>query len=153
HEKHPEVGVYLANNILDDLLHGVYDDEEKTIIKSEVLHCILAHHNTIKPLTIEASIVKVADALDISKGRALMPFNGTEINTHSVSSMAIDKVEISTSDEKPIVVEIVMNDSAGVFHIKEILTQKLKDSELSKYVKIICVIKKGLKKEKIVFEL
>jgi metal-dependent HD superfamily phosphatase/phosphodiesterase len=152
-EKHGEMGVYLANNILDDLLEGVYEDEEKTIIKSEVLHCILVHHNTLKPLTLEASIVKVADALDMAKGRARIPYNANEIDAHSVSALAIDKVNITTSDEKPIVIEVVMNDSAGVFKIKELLNQKLKDSHLERYVKIIGVIKKGSNKEKIVFEL
>lgn len=152
HEKHGETGVYLANNLLDELLEGLYNEEEKAIIKSEILHCILVHHNTMKPLTVEASILKVADALDMSKGRAIVQVPGN-IDTHSWSAMAIEKVIISTSDEKPIVIEVVMNDSAGIFNIKSLIADKLKDSELEKYVKIIGVMKKGLKKEKVVFEL
>ena len=152
-EKHSEIGVYLANELLEEILEGVYGEEEKAIVKSEVLHCILSHHNVVQPLTMEASIVKVADSLDMPANMGAPLYLPSDMDTKKLSALAIEKVEISTSDEKPVVIEIVLKDIAGVMQIKSLISDRLKGSALEKYVKIIGIIKKGRKKEEVVFEL
>jgi len=62
---HETYSLFLANN----LLHQIIDFlpvEERTIVISEVLHSIISHRSDGKPLTLEAGIVRVADALDMS---------------------------------------------------------------------------------------
>ena len=48
-----------------------------------------------QPFTIEGAIVRVADALDMAKGRARLPFEAGETNIHSLSAYAIESVTIS----------------------------------------------------------
>src|SRR5574341_1127085 len=71
-EGHEEFSLFLANSILHHLLDFL-PVEEKTIVTSEVLHAIIAHRSGGKPNTVEAGIVRVADALDMSEGRSRIP--------------------------------------------------------------------------------
>ena len=125
---------------MDELLKGMYAEEEKAIIKSEVLHCIITHNSSVNPLTLEAAIVRVADALDLSEGRAKIPFAAGTRDAHAISSMAIKDVSISTSEEKPIVVSVVMGSHAGIFQIDKLLESKVKGSELEKHLRIEAIV-------------
>ena len=58
---------------------------------SEVLHAVLTHHEPSYPQTLEAGIVKVADALDMEKGRARIPYQEGRLNIHSISALAISE--------------------------------------------------------------
>ena len=148
-EKHDEIGVSIAYPLLQEILNGIYDEEKKAIITSEVLHAILMHDRNIKPLTVEAGILRIADGLDMEKGRARIPFNAGKINIHSVSAMAIDKVEIREGKDKPIEVTIKMNNSAGIFQVDELLKQKINISGLREYIKVNVEIS-GEKEEKLI---
>ncbi len=137
-KEHPLLSVIVANPLLDELLRGIYDDDELMIVKSEVLHCLFTHEKNRNPLTMEASVIRLADALDMEEGRARIPFNnGGDLSIHAVSAMAIERVFIEKgTDKKPIRVFIKMKNSAGIFQITELLAAKLKDSLLKDYVKI-----------------
>ena len=65
------------------------------------------------PLTVEAGIVRVADALDMARGRSRVPFEAGRHNIHSLSAYAIDEVKISPGEERAVRVEIAMSNSAG----------------------------------------
>jgi len=134
-EGHEEFSLFLANNILHQILEFL-PVEERTIVTSEVLHAIIAHRSGGKPYTIEAGIVRVADALDISQGRSRIPYQAGYVDIYSVSAAAIDKVEILEGEEKPIQINILMNNSAGLFQVDELLKKKLVGSGIEKYVKI-----------------
>jgi uncharacterized protein len=132
-EGHEGFSLFLANN----LLHRILDFlpiEERTIVTSETLHAIIAHRSGGKPYTIEAGIVRVADALDMSEGRSRIPYQAGKIDIHSVSAAAIDRVEIAEGTEKPIQINIWMNNMAGIFQVDELLKQKLIGSGIEKYV-------------------
>ncbi|NIA03938.1 MAG: phosphohydrolase [Nitrospiraceae bacterium] len=136
-QNHPLLSVIIANPVLTRLLRGVYPDDYAAIIKSEVLHSIYTHEKGSKPLTLEAGVLRLADALDMESGRARIPFRAGDLSIHAVSAMAIERVIIEEGDaKKPIVVTIKMKNSAGIFQITELLVAKLKDSSLKKYVKI-----------------
>ncbi len=137
---HSLSSTYIAIPILDELLKGIYPEEEKTIIKSEVLHCIVTHDSNAEPLTVEASVVRIADALDLTKGRAKIPFSVGTTDTHVISAMAIKDLNIRTSSEKPIVIDITMGNSAGIFQIEKLLKSKIKGSKLENDVKIEATI-------------
>ena len=65
---HEAYSLFLAADKLGDLLAGVYDEPERSVIAAEAMHAIIAHRRRGDPLTIEAGIVRVADALDMAAG-------------------------------------------------------------------------------------
>ena len=73
-EGHEDFSLFLAEPKMRELLDGIYEEPELTVITSEVLQAITSHREYGKPLTIEAGIVRVADALDMAKGRSRIPF-------------------------------------------------------------------------------
>lgn len=141
-EGHEGYSLFLANGILHRILDFLPVDE-RTIVISETLHAIIAHRSGGKPYTIEAGIVRVADALDMSEGRSRIPYQAGKIDIHSVSAAAIDRVEIQEGEEKPIQINIWMNSSAGIFQVDELLRQKLLGSGIEKYVKVDAYIREG----------
>ena len=88
-------------------------------------------------LTLEAGVVKVADALDMSEGRSRIPFEAGSINIHSVSAMAVDSVSIEKGEERPVRIAVTLNSSAGIFQVDELLKRKLRNSTLVPYVEVV----------------
>ena len=138
HEAH---SVPLAYARLREWLPGIYAEPEATIVTSETLHAIAAHQAEARPLTIEAGVVKVADALDMSKGRSRIPFEAGALNIHAVSAAAVEEVVLKRGETKPIRVEVIMNNSAGVFQLDELLKRKLQHSTIARYVEVFATIR------------
>jgi hypothetical protein len=149
-KNHESFGVGIAYHILNDLLSD-YPEKEKFILISEILHAIISHQKENKTLTKEAGVVKIADALDMEKGRARIPFDIGEVNIHSVSALAIDKIDILKGRGKPILIKIYMSNSAGIFQVDELLKNKIKNSGLENYIEVIAEIK-GETEKKIIRE-
>jgi metal-dependent HD superfamily phosphatase/phosphodiesterase len=146
---HEGYSLFIANNILKEIL-SFMDTQERVIVTSETLHAIISHRSDGKPLTVEAGIVRVADALDISEGRSRVSYEKGIIDIYNISATAIDSVEIKEGDEELINILITMNNSSGIFQVDELLKKKLKGSGIEKYVKIKAVVKgdeKSLVKE------
>lgn len=144
-EGHEEFSLFLAN----DILHRTLDFlplEERTIIASEVLHAIISHRSGGDPYTIEAGIVRVADALDMSQGRSRIPYEGGNVDIYSVSAAAIDNVEISEGTDRPIHINILMNNSAGLFQVDELLKRKLQGSGIEDHVKVRAIVEREKEK-------
>jgi len=137
-DDHENLAIIIALPLLNGLLKGVYGNETRTIVISEVCHAIKSHEYSSNPLTLEAGIVKIADALDMEEGRARIPFLKGSVSIHSISALSIKKVRIreGKDDEKLIVIEIEMMNSAGIFQIDDLLEEKLKHSGLEDYVSI-----------------
>jgi hypothetical protein len=146
---HAMLGVNLALQLIDSLLEDIYKINEKTIIKSEVMHCILMHVTDSNPLTVEAGLVKVADALDMEEGRARISYSKGMIDTHSVSALAIKKVEIISSFRKPIVINVLMSNSAGLFQVKDLLQAKVQKSGIEKYIEVVTKIDRTISAEEV----
>lgn len=143
---HEQYSLFLTNN----LLHQVLDFmpvEEKTIVISEVLHAIISHRKNGNPVTIEAGIVRVSDALDMSKGRSRIPYEEGRVTIHSVSAAAIDNVEITEGEDKPIQINITMNNSAGLFQLDELLRKKIHGSGIEKYISVRAFIDQKTEKK------
>jgi uncharacterized protein len=137
---HEELSVVLAAPLIDSLLEGLYDERIRTLLKAEILHAVLTHQRDIPPLTLEAGVVKVADALDMEAGRARIPFTTGTPTIHSVSAMAIRKVRLSAGEKKPIRIAIEMTNSAGIYQLDTLLREKLKNSTLAPYVEVMAEI-------------
>ncbi|MFQ5342543.1 MAG: HD domain-containing protein [Anaerolineae bacterium] len=150
-DNHEQYSLIMAEPEGRRLLSGVYKEPELTTIVSEVLHAVIAHRWDVSCLTLEAGAVKVADALDITKGRSRIPFEAGSTNIHSVSAAAIDDVHIGPGDDMPICIEIRMSNSAGIFQIDELLRRKLRNSTLAPYVQVLARIEGETEKRLVPF--
>ena len=137
---HELYGALLASGLIEKFLQQIYSEEERTIILSEVLHAIVSHEEPRRPLTIEAGFVRVADALDMEKGRARIPFQSGKVDIHSVSALAIEKVDIQQGDKMPVTIKITMSNSAGIFQIDELLKPRIENSGLKNYIHVVAEI-------------
>ncbi len=137
---HEMYSAMLAKEFIERCLSDVYPEEERAVITSEVLHCIVAHERPNLPLTVEAGIVGIADALDMEAGRARIPFQSGKIDIHAVSALSIEKVEIVEGGKKPITISIRMSNSAGVFQIDELLKPRIEISGLQQYFHVVAEI-------------
>ena len=146
---HEKYSVLIALEFIEKCLTPIYSEEERAIIISEVLHAIVAHEQPNKPLTVEAGIVGIADALDMEAGRARIPFRSGKIDIHAVSALSIEKVEIMEGEEKPVTIKITMSNSAGVFQIDELLKPRIEKSGLQEYFHVVAEIT-GEKERKII---
>ncbi|USZ68689.1 HD domain-containing protein [Halorussus salilacus] len=140
-DDHAYWSIPLAADLLDRILpeFDFYDRKDAVRVKGEVLHAILCHHTEEDPLTTEAGVVRVADALDMEEGRSRIPYEqgGRGINT--VSSQAIRRVSLMSGDAVPVLVEIEMLNAAGVFQVDNLLKAKLRDSGLEDDIRIVAV--------------
>jgi uncharacterized protein len=137
---HEDFSLFLADPKARQLLGGLYEEPELTVIASEVLHQITSHREYGRPLTLEAGILRVADALDMAKGRSRIPFEHGRVSIHSLSAAAIEDVTISDGAERPVLIEILMNNSSGIYQVDGLLKAKLRGSGLEPYVEVIAHI-------------
>ena len=137
---HEEYSLFLAADKLPALLDGIYSEPERSVVVAEALHAIIGHRRRGDPMTIEAGTVRVADALDLAKGRSRVPFETRRPNIHSLSAAAIDEVTISAARDRAVRVEIAMNNSAGVFQVDELLATKMRGSGLEEHVEVVARI-------------
>ena len=107
---------------------------------SEVLQSITSHRADGEPLSIEAGVLRVADALDLAEGRSRIPFERGSVSIHSLSAAAIDEVRITDGESSPVMVEIVMNNSSGIYQVDGLLKAKLRGSGLEPYVEVVARI-------------
>lgn len=142
---HESYSLFLANNLLHQIIDFLPVDE-KTIVISETLHAIISHRSDGKPLTLEAGVVRVADALDMSKGRSRIAYESEKIDIYSVSAAAIEKVDIEEGKEKPIQLNILMNNSAGIFQLDELLKKKIIGSGIETYIDVHAYINQKTEK-------
>jgi len=133
---HEVMSTVFTAPIIKRLTEGIYKSPEKTIVKFEILHAIYSHEPNVTPLTIEGGVMKVADSLDMEKGRARVPYRIGSVNIHSLSAMAIEKVEIKEGEERPIKVIIHMSNPAGIFQVDDLLREKMQTSGVEKFFTI-----------------
>src|SRR6476659_214564 len=95
---HEDFSLFLAEPKLRELLDGIYDEPDRTVIVSEVLQAIISHRADGQPLSLEAGILRVADALDMAKGRSRIPFERGQVSIHSLSAAAIEEITITDGE-------------------------------------------------------
>jgi hypothetical protein len=137
---HEDFSLFLSEPKIRELLAGIYEEPDLTVVTSEVLQAIISHRADGEPLTVDAGIVRVADALDMEKGRSRIGFEKGSISMHSLSAAAIDDVKIEDGEDRPIKIEIRMNNSSGIFQVDGLLKAKLRGSGLEPYVEVVAHI-------------
>jgi len=133
---HESFSLFIAERKLREILPQLYGPREETILRSEILHAIISHRSGGKPLTLEAGVVRIADALDMAKGRSRIPFSAGSLSIHSVSAAAVESVTIERGEEKPIRVTVELSNSAGLFQLDQLLREKLNGSGLEVHLEI-----------------
>ena len=137
---HEDWSLFLAEPKLRELLADLYEEPDRTVIVCEVLQAITSHRADGQPLSLEAGVLRVADALDMAKGRSRIPFERGSVSIHSLSAAAIDEVRIADGQTRPVMVEIVMNNSSGIYQVDGLLKAKLQGSGLEPYVEVVARI-------------
>lgn len=134
-EGHEGFSLFIARDLLKDIL-SFLPNEDRVVVTSEILHAIISHRANGKPSTIEAGIVRIADALDMGKGRARITYKRGEINIFSVSDSAISSVDVTEGEERPLKIKIVMANPAGIFQVDDLMKEKIKGSGLESYTEV-----------------
>ncbi len=137
---HEAYSLFLTADRLGGLLAPVYEEPERSVIVSEAMHAVISHRSRGAPFTIEGAIVRVADALDMAKGRSRIPFEAGQQNIHALSNYAIDEVRISAGEDKAVRVEVAMNNSAGIYQVDEGLGTKLRGTPLEQHFEVVARI-------------
>jgi metal-dependent HD superfamily phosphatase/phosphodiesterase len=137
---HEAYSLFLAADKLGELLERCYDEPERSVVVAEAMHAIIGHRRRGAPFTVEAGVVRVADALDMAEGRSRVALEGRRANIHSLSAAAIDEVRIDPGEDRAVLIEIAMNNSAGIFQVDELLATKLRGSGLEDYVEVVARI-------------
>src|SRR6059036_2878959 len=145
-ENHHILSVGLAAQIIPRLLQGVYDDKERAVITAETLHAIYAHESEIPQFTLEAGVVRVADALDMKEGRARIPFTAGKKDIHALSAMSIRDVKIRKSKQKPVIVEISMYNESGIFQVDQLLRKKIAGTKLEGFIEVVAQVENQQRK-------
>jgi metal-dependent HD superfamily phosphatase/phosphodiesterase len=138
--EHEAYSLFLASGALDRLLAASYREPQRTIVASEILHAIIGHRRRGEPYTLEAGVVRVADALDMAQGRTRIPLEAGQEGIHSISAAAIDEVRIESGSERPVKVEIELNNSAGIFQLDDLLATKIRGTPLEGKLEVIAKI-------------
>jgi uncharacterized protein len=137
---HEAYSLFLAQDRLQDLLADVYKEPERTVVIAEILQAIIGHRRRGEPYTVEAGVVRVADALDMAEGRSRIPVEGGRYGIHALSAAAIDEVRIESGEERAVRIEIEMNNSAGIFQVDDLLATKLRGTPLEGHVEVIAQV-------------
>jgi metal-dependent HD superfamily phosphatase/phosphodiesterase len=133
---HEAFSLFIAQDKLRDILPRVYDERHATLLRAEILHAIISHRSGGKPLTLEAGVVRIADALDMAKGRSRISFSSGSLSIHSVSAAAIEGITLERGAEKAICVTVEMSNSAGLFQLDQLLREKIKGSGLEEHLEV-----------------
>jgi uncharacterized protein len=99
-----------------------------------VLLAIAAHHGQTRCLTLEAGILKLADALDMTAGR-VRPLTTTQPVNNSDSP--VTEVLIKKGTNKPIKVEMHLSRSTDQAHLEEAVILRLQGSPLFALVEVV----------------
>ncbi|MEY2442168.1 MAG: uncharacterized protein QOJ46_1594 [bacterium] len=137
---HEAYSLFMTADKLGGLLEPIYDEPERSIVVAETMHAIISHRSKGAPFTIEGAILRVADALDMARGRSRVPFEAGHTNIHSLSAYAIEEVKIGAGDDKAVRVEIAMSNSAGIFQVDEGLGTKLRGTPLEQHIEVVARI-------------
>jgi metal-dependent HD superfamily phosphatase/phosphodiesterase len=127
---HESYSLFLAAAKLEQLLPAVYDAQHAAIVRSEILHAIISHRSGGAPLTVEAGVVRISDALDMAEGRSRIPFEHGSQSIHSISAAAIESITIDPGKDKAVRISVRMTNSAGVFQLDRLFREKLQGSGL-----------------------
>ena len=141
-EEHEQNSIILAVNPLERILNRVYPSDPGLAfrIKCEVLQVLYSSNDNVPCLSVEAGAVTIADGTDMAEGRSRVPYLSGKNDIHALSAQAIKRVEIVEGEEKPVSIQVFMENPAGVFQIEEVMGRKIKSSGIPELVEVIATM-------------
>jgi uncharacterized protein len=137
-EGHEGMSVLLSMGILERLLTQVYEEpEQRYELRGFILHALQTHDIHMAPLTMEAAVVAVADACDMTKGRSRYALDMGSISIHTVGGVSIDRVVMERGERRPIRIRVELSNSAGIFPVEEYLVPKVNAGELAGHAEVV----------------
>jgi hypothetical protein len=143
YDHHADYSLPLAYSKAKELLQGLYPPREQTVIVSEILHAIAAHHGWSSCLTLEAGILKLADALDMTTGRIRPLTAQTAPSSGSAgegNDVPVTEVTIKKGESKLIRVALKMSRPSALAQVEEMLQHRLQGSPLFGLVEVVVSI-------------
>ena len=137
---HEAYSLFLTERKLRELLNGLYEEPALTVVVSETLHAIIGHRRQGEPYTVEAGVVRVADALDMAHGRSRIPVDRGKVGIHALSAAAIDEVVIEPGSDRAVRIDVKMNNSAGIFQVDDLLATKLRGTPLESHLEVLASV-------------
>ena len=138
---HEDFSLFLAEPKMRELLEGLYEEPELTVIVSEVLQAITSHRadGAAARRSRPASSASPTRSTWRRAARGSRSRRG-RVSMHSLSAAAIEEVRIADGEERPVKIEIVMNNSSGIYQVDGLLKAKLRGSGLEPYVEVVAHI-------------
>lgn len=121
-------GPMLAHAKAKELLTGLFPIRKRTVLIAETMHMLVTQHSQTPCLTLEAGVLKLAEALDLAAGRARLP--------ESLSA-AVTEVVIRKGQRRPVCVELRLTPETGHFPVDDGLLLALNQSALVELVEVI----------------
>lgn len=139
---HEIFSIELCRPLLDRFLAAQFPDDarRRIVLRSLVMECIGGHMGGIDIHSLEAGILLVADGCDMEKGRARIPLKiATQAkigDIHKYSSSAVERIEITAGEQRPVRITVHMSSSVGFFQVEEVLFPKLAHSPIRHLVEL-----------------
>ncbi|MEM0492231.1 MAG: HD domain-containing protein [Acidilobaceae archaeon] len=148
---HELIGAQISYYILSRILPEILPNEDSRLIyriRSEVMNIIHSTNPDVQAITIEASIVKVADGVDMAEGRARIPYSRGKMDMHALSAISIKRVEIEPGSFKPVRIKVIMSSYAGYFQLEQVLIPKIRGSLIDDYIELAPILQISESEEK-----
>jgi len=130
----------LITRILEKALPGDENIFRRTVIRSVAFEGIIGHMGTHPIHSLEAGVILISDGCDMTRGRARITIEThkapAEGDIHKYSAFSIDTVKILRGKEKPVRIEIQMEESVGFFQVEGVLIPKMHASPVTQYVEL-----------------
>ena len=107
-------GLVLADRKLGELLAVLYPPRERAVLRAEALHAMVAQEADVACLTLEAAVLKLADALDLTKGRARLPAEAGQRVGAANAMLLVDEVTIQRAKAPPVRVVVRLSRADGL---------------------------------------
>jgi len=130
-------GLVLADRKFRELLEGSYPPRERAIIATEALHAVVAQEPGVDCLTLEAGVLRLADALDLTKGRARLSAEASRRLGAANSVPVVDEVTIQRSKTPPVRVVLRLTSADGLGAVEALLQSKLERVPFGGLVEIV----------------
>jgi uncharacterized protein len=143
HEWH---SLQIGMPIVEAYLAEFYPDHfaKQIALSSMIMEAIVGHMGHERVHSVEAGTLLVADGTDMTKGRAriakLLAQKPTLGDMHRHSADAIKDVQIIRGENRPVHIQVKMDDYSGIFQVEEVLMGKLHHSPIQQHVELSVIV-------------
>jgi len=130
----------LADRKVRELLEGLYPARERGALLAEALHAVAAQEANVDCLTLEAAVLKLADALDLTKGRARLPAEDSQHLGAANAVLGVDEVTIQRAKLPPVRVVLRVSQRDGLAAVEALLQSKLGRVPLEGLVEVLALV-------------